>query len=183
MGLGNPGEDYRDTRHNIGFMVLEEVAHRLAIAFQPEKKWNAHLARVASTWFIKPQTYMNDSGRSVAAVAKFQKITPAETLVVYDDLDLPLGGLRLRPAGSAGGHNGMKSIVNSFGTDAFPRLKVGIAPGGGRPDGGRMVGYVLGRFQEDERATLAQVIDRAADAVQHILKHGVESAMNLFNRK
>jgi len=102
---------------------------------------------------------------------------------VYDDLDLPLGGLRLRPAGSAGGHNGMKSIISHFGTDAFPRMKVGIAPEGGRPDGSRMVGYVLGRFQEDERATLAQVIDRAADAVQHILKHGMESSMNLFNRK
>ncbi len=183
VGLGNPGETYRDTRHNIGFMVLDEVAQRLQTSYQPEKRWTAHLARAGKTWLAKPQTYMNDSGRAVAGLARYQKIEPAETLVVYDDVDLPLGALRLRLSGSAAGHNGIKSIIATLGTDAFPRLKVGIAAASGRPAGSRMVGHVLGRFTEDERAGLSEIISRSADAVLHSLQHGVAAAMNLFNRK
>lgn len=183
VGLGNPGETYRDTRHNIGFMVLDEVAHRLQASYQQEKRWTALVARAGSTWLQKPQTYMNDSGRAVAGLARYQKIEPASTLVVYDDVDLPLGSLRFRLAGSAAGHNGIKSLIASLGSDAFPRLKVGIASTFGRPEGSRMVGHVLGRFSEAERADLNYIISRAADAILHSLQHGIAAAMNLFNRK
>lgn len=183
VGLGNPGETYRDTRHNIGFMVLDEVAQRLQASYQPEKRWAAHVARAGSTWLQKPQTYMNDSGRAVAGLARYQKIEPERTVVVYDDVDLPLGALRFRLAGSAAGHNGIKSLIASLGTDTFPRLKVGIATASGRPVGSRMVGHVLGRFSEEEKADLNAVISRAADAILHSLQHGLAAAMNLFNRK
>lgn len=183
VGLGNPGETYRDTRHNIGFMVLDEVAHRLHVNLQPEKRWSAHVGRAGSTWLQKPQTYMNDSGRAVSGLARYQKIEPEKTLVVYDDVDLPLGALRFRIGGSAAGHNGIKSLISSLGTESFPRLKLGISTASGRPAGSRMVGHVLGRFTEDERAPLAEAVSRAADAVLHSLQHGLAAAMNLFNRK
>ena len=183
IGLGNPGETYRDTRHNIGFMVIEEVARRLQVLFQPEKRFHSQLGRAGSTWLQKPTTFMNDSGRAVAGLATFHKIVPAEILAIYDDVDLPLGSLRMRLAGTAGGHNGVKSMISHLGTDAFARLKLGIATDSGRPDGDRLVGHVLGRFSETEQATVAQSIDRAADAVLHSLQHGIEAAMNLFNRK
>jgi peptidyl-tRNA hydrolase, PTH1 family len=183
VGLGNPGDNYRDTRHNIGFMILDEVARRLQVSYQPEKRWACQLARCGSTWLQKPQTYMNESGRAVGGLSRYQKIAPAETLVVFDDVDLPLGVLRIRLAGSAAGHNGIKSLITTLGTDAFPRIKVGIATSAGRPAGDRMVGHVLGRFSEEERPTLLQVIDRAADAIIYSLQHGLATAMNLFNRK
>jgi PTH1 family peptidyl-tRNA hydrolase len=183
VGLGNPGETYRDTRHNIGFMVLDEAARRLAVSFQRDKRWTALLARFGSTWLMQPQTYMNESGRAAAGLGRFQKIQPAATLVVYDDVDLPLGTIRIRPGGSAAGHNGIKSLIAHLGTDAFPRLKLGIAPEAGRPAGSRMVGHVLGKFTEEERSALAQVVAQAADAVLHAMQNGVASAMNLFNRK
>lgn len=183
VGLGNPGDNYRDTRHNIGFMVLEEAARRLEANFQTEKRFHCDLARSGSVWLQKPLTFMNDSGRAVAGLSRFHKIPAAEVLVVYDDVDLPLGSLRLRLAGSAGGHNGIKSLIASLGTDAFPRVKVGIANDSGRPDGERLVGHVLGRFTENERPSVLQGIDRATDAVLHALSHGIEAAMNLFNRK
>jgi PTH1 family peptidyl-tRNA hydrolase len=125
---------------------------------------------------------MNDRGRSVQALSHFYKITPAETLVIYDDVDLSLGRTRLRLAGSAGGHNGMKSIISSLGTDAFPRLKLGIATQSGRPGGDRLVGHVLGKFSEEEKPTLQIIIQRAADAVISSLHSGLDAAMNLFNR-
>ncbi len=183
VGLGNPGETYRDTRHNIGFMVLEEVARRLKVTFQPEKRFHCTLAREGNTWLQKPLTFMNDSGRAVASFVHFHKIPAAQTLVIYDDVDLPIGSLRMRLAGSAGGQNGMKSIIASLGTDAFPRLKLGIAGASGRPDGEDLSGHVLGRFTTDERIAAEQTIQTAADAVLHALKSGVEAAMNLFNRK
>jgi PTH1 family peptidyl-tRNA hydrolase len=184
VGLGNPGETYRDTRHNVGFMVLDELARRCGANFVVEKRWKTQLARHGNTWLAKPQTFMNASGEAVGAIAHFYKVKVGEVLAVYDDVDLPLGSLRLRPAGSAGGHNGIRSLIAHLGTNAFPRLKLGIADGArGRPDGGKLSSHVLGRFSEDERATLAQVIDRAADAVSHALSQGLEAAMNLFNRK
>lgn len=182
VGLGNPGEQYRNTRHNVGFMVLDEVARRMGAAFQPEKRWNCHLARSGATWLLKPQTFMNLSGDAVAAVSHFYKLTPQETLVVYDDVDLSLGTLRLRPAGSAGGHNGMRSIIGRLGTDAFPRLKLGIAADAGRPAGHKLSSHVLGSFTEDERPALAEMIQRSADAVLHCLSAGLAAAMNAFNR-
>ena len=183
VGLGNPGETYRDTRHNVGYMVLDEVARRMSTTFQHEKRWNCMLARSGPTWLLKPLTFMNLSGEAVSTVANFYKIKPAETLVAFDDVDMPIGSLRIRASGSAGGHNGMRSIIAHLGTDAFPRLKLGIAAEGGRPAGHKLAGHVLGRFTEVERAGILQSVDRAADAVLLALRSGIDAAMNLFNRK
>lgn len=183
-GLGNPGAAYQDTRHNIGFMVIDALASRLGVRFQNEKRWQSHAAKFDGGWLVKPQTYMNLSGRAVAGIARFHKIPAEEILVVCDDVDLPLGRLRLRPAGSAGGHNGLKSLIENLGGTGFARLKVGIAAAtGGRPAGDRLSGHVLGRFTEEEKAAVAQAVDRAADAVLTALRDGLGAAMNLFNRK
>ncbi len=183
IGLGNPGKTYRDTRHNIGFMVLDEVAQRFGTSFTLEKRWKAEVAKITGGWLLKPLTFMNDSGTAVSHLSRFHKIGPSEMTVVYDDIDLPLGRLRLRAAGSAGGHNGMRSIIRHLGTDAFPRLKLGIAGEQGRPGGERMVGHVLGKFSSDEMPVVKSIIDRGADAVESLLRDGLEAAMNLFNRK
>ena len=183
VGLGNPGNSYQDTRHNIGFRVMDVLATRLGTAFQVEKRWESHVAKFTGGFLVKPQTYMNLSGRAVGSVGRFYKITPQETLVVFDDVDLPLGRLRLRASGSAAGHNGLKSLISTLGTDQFPRVKVGIGADSGRPAGDRLVGHVLGRFSEEEKAAVAQAVDRAADAVMGALKSGLGAAMNFFNRK
>lgn len=182
IGLGNPGKDYRDTRHNIGFMVVDELARRMNVAFREEKRHHGLLAKFSGGWLLKPQTYMNDSGRSARSLTEFYKISTHETLTVYDDVDLPLGSLRFRLKGSAGGHNGIKSIIQSLGTLEFPRLKLGIAAMNGRPDGKRLVNHVLGTFLEDEKPTLSLVIQTAADAIMHSLSVGIEATMNRFNR-
>jgi len=183
VGLGNPGETYRDTRHNIGFMVLDEIARRMGAAFREEKRWSGLVAKFTGGYLLKPLTFMNDSGRSVQAVGHFYKASPAQTLVVYDDVDLPLGRLRFRTSGSAAGHNGIRSLISSLGSDEFPRLKVGISPADGRPAGERMVGHVLGKFSTEERPVLQTVIQRAADAVLSAVDRGLETAMNVFNRQ
>ncbi|MBN8417643.1 MAG: aminoacyl-tRNA hydrolase [Verrucomicrobia bacterium] len=182
VGLGNPGETYRDTRHNIGFMVLDEIAKRMGAAFREEKRWAGMVAKFTGGYLLKPLTFMNDSGRSVQAVGHFYKASPAQTLVVYDDVDLPLGRLRFRTSGSAAGHNGIRSLIASLGSDEFPRLKVGIAAASGRPAGERMVGHVLGKFRAEEQTELQIVIQRAADAVLSAVDRGLEAAMNVFNR-
>lgn len=183
VGLGNPGETYRDTRHNIGFMVLDEIAKRMGAAFREEKRWAGMVAKFAGGYLLKPLTFMNDSGRSVQSVGHFYKASPEQTLVVYDDVDLPLGRLRFRTSGSAAGHNGIRSLISSLGTDEFPRLKVGIAPTDGRPAGERMVGHVLGKFRAEEQPALQTVIQRAADAVLSAVDRGLDTAMNVFNRQ
>lgn len=183
VGLGNPGETYRDTRHNIGFMVLDEIARRLGTAFREEKRWAGMVAKFAGGYLLKPLTFMNESGRSVQAVGHFYKTPPDKTLVIYDDVDLPLGRLRFRSNGSAAGHNGIRSLTSSLGTQEFPRLKVGIAAEGGRPAGGRMVNHVLGSFLAEEQPALQAVILRAADAALATLDNGLEAAMNVFNRQ
>ena len=183
VGLGNPGETYRDTRHNIGFMVLDEIARRMGAAFREEKRWCGLVAKFTGGYLLKPLTFMNDSGRSVQSVGHFYKASPAQTLVVYDDVDLPLGRLRFRTSGSAAGHNGIRSLISSLGSDEFPRLKVGISPADGRPAGDRMVGHVLGKFSAEEKPALQTVIQRAADAVLSAVDRGLETAMNVFNRQ
>jgi PTH1 family peptidyl-tRNA hydrolase len=183
VGLGNPGETYRDTRHNVGFMVLDELAKRLKATFREEKRWSGLLAKFDGGHLLKPLTFMNDSGRSVQAVGHFFKAPAARTLIVYDDVDLPLGRLRFRGNGSAAGHNGLRSLISHLGTQDFPRLKVGIAPQEGRPTGERMVGHVLGKFRPDEQPTLQDIIQRAADAVSMTLQRGLEQAMNVFNQQ
>ena len=183
VGLGNPGETYRDTRHNVGVMVLDELANRLRAPFREEKRWSGLLAKFDGGHLLKPQTFMNDSGRSVQAVSHFFKAPASRTLVVYDDVDLPLGRLRFRGNGSAAGHNGIRSLISHLGTQDFPRLKVGIAPQDGRPTGERMVGHVLGKFRPDEQSALQSIIQRAADAVLMALQRGLEQAMNVFNQQ
>lgn len=183
VGLGNPGDTYRDTRHNIGFMVLDEIARRLDTVFREEKRWNGLVAKFSGGHLLKPLTFMNESGRSAQAVGHFYKAAPTQTLVVYDDVDLPLGRLRFRTSGSAAGHNGIRSLIAAFGTDDFPRLKVGISPADGRPAGERMVGHVLGKFRSEEQAALQTVIQRAADAVLSAVERGLDVAMNVFNRQ
>lgn len=184
IGLGNPGDAYRDTRHNIGFMVIDELAHRLGLSFTKEKRWDCLLAKFSGGWLMKPLTFMNGSGEAISAVSHFYKVPVDQSLVVFDDVDLPLGRLRMRLAGSAAGHNGLKSIISHLGTDAFPRLKVGIAAAdGSRPTGDRMVGHVLGKFRAEEKPAVDAAIKRAADAVAESLKSGLAAAMNLFNRK
>jgi peptidyl-tRNA hydrolase, PTH1 family len=182
VGLGNPGRSYQDTRHNVGFMVLDTLATSAFTPWKPEKTWHCEVAKRGEIWLQKPTTFMNDSGRAVAGLVRYLKLLPAQILAIYDDVDLPLGTIRLRQAGSAAGHNGVKSLVQSLGTDGFPRLKIGVAGQTGRPDGDHLADYVLGKFSEDERATLGHVLPRCADAVRHALQHGFDSAMNLFNR-
>lgn len=164
-------------------MVLDEIARRLGAAFREEKRWSGLVAKFAGGHLLKPLTFMNESGRSVQSVGHFYKTSPAQTLVVYDDVDLPLGRLRFRSNGSAAGHNGIRSLVATLGTQEFPRLKVGIASENGRPAGERMVGHVLGTFRAEEQPALQAVIKRAADAVLATLDNGLEAAMNVFNRQ
>jgi peptidyl-tRNA hydrolase, PTH1 family len=183
VGLGNPGREYEDTRHNIGFMVVDALALQFRASWSHEKKWDCALAKFKGGWLLKPFTYMNLSGEAVSSVCRFHKINPQEVLAIYDDVDLPLGKLRFRLNGSAAGHNGVRSLISHLGGDDFPRLKVGISGEAGRPAGDRMVGHVLGKFSEDERPLLRDSVAKACDAVNHALNSGLESAMNFFNRK
>ncbi len=183
VGLGNPGDTYRDTRHNIGFMVIDSLARQLGIAFTAEKRWDCMLAKHAHGWLIKPTTFMNDSGDAVGAAAHFYKLDPREVLMVFDDVDLPLGRLRMRLGGSAAGHNGVKSIIDRLGTPEIARLKIGIGSVDGRPAGDRMSGHVLGKFRTEEKPAADAAIARATDALTTAMRSGIAAAMNLFNRK
>ena len=176
VGLGNPGRKYAETRHNVGFMVVDRIAAERGLTFDADKRWEALIAKDGSRYLLKPQTYMNESGVAVGKVAAFYKIEPAEVLVIYDDLDLPLGRMRIRGGGSAGGHNGMRSIIAHLGTDRFPRLRVGI----GRRDG-EAIGHVLGKVREDERSELENCIKNAVLATALIATEGISAAMTRFN--
>jgi PTH1 family peptidyl-tRNA hydrolase len=176
-GLGNPGSDYERTRHNVGFMVVDRLATALRLDWQHSARWGATWAK-DDVILVKPATYMNRSGKPLSTVAQFYKIAAEEILVVLDDLALSLGRLRLRPDGSSGGHNGLESILIHFGTDAIPRLRVGI---GAAPSEGA-VDYVLGRFFEEEKPLLEETIKRAVAAAQCVIENGVLAAMNIFNK-
>ena len=179
-GLGNPGSRYRDTRHNIGFLVIDELARRLGLQWKPEKRWKAEVAKTTdgSLWLVKPQTFMNLSGEAVGPLARYLRIPPEGVLAVVDELDLPWGRLRLRAKGSAGGHNGLRSLIQHLGGESFPRLRVGV----GRPDGPKeVVDHVLGRFSPDEQAGLANVLERATVCLLAAQRQGLEVAMNAFN--
>jgi peptidyl-tRNA hydrolase, PTH1 family len=182
VGLGNPGADYARTRHNVGFVVVERLAERWRASWALEKKFNARLARaereVRRVLLCKPQTYMNSSGEAVRAVTAFYDVAPARVLVVMDDADLPLGHLRLRPSGSAGGHHGLESIEQHLGTREYPRLRVGI----GRQEGAREItGHVLGRFGSTEAKLADKVLTVAADQAATWLEAGIQKAMSQFN--
>jgi len=180
VGLGNPGRRYACNRHNVGFQTVDHLARQHGLAFA-RRKGKAKVAEgtVASrrVMLVKPQTYMNLSGESVASLARFFRVPSEHVLVIYDDLDLPLARLRLRPEGGPGGHKGLKSIIERLGTQAFPRLRVGI----GRPLRGDPVDYVLQDFAADEWSEVEVALDRAVAAVEHWLTYGVDSAMNVFN--
>jgi len=178
VGLGNPGAEYNRTRHNVGFNVVDLLASEWRLTWQHSKSWHALWAKGEKIILVKPTSYMNRSGEPLAAVANFYKIAPAEILVVLDDLALELGRLRLRTEGGTGGHNGLESIILQFGTEAIPRLRIGI---GAAPSEGA-VDHVLGRFFDEERPVVEKTIARAADAVKCAIDNGVLSAMNLFNK-
>jgi PTH1 family peptidyl-tRNA hydrolase len=179
-GLGNPGRAYADTRHNVGFLVLDRLAAQAGAGFARERKWRAEIARLGEVWLVKPQTFMNLSGEAVAAVAAFHRIEPASCLAVYDDKDLPFGRIRLRAGGSAGGHNGAKSLIAHLGTEAFPRLRFGIGPPA-HADAGTAA-HVLSGFSAAEKACLEKRLDRAVEALNYSARHGFAQAMNVFNR-
>ena len=184
VGLGNPGKQYEHTRHNIGFDVMDALAEKYNISIS-EKKHKALCGKGVingvKVVLAKPQTYMNLSGESVAELVNYYKMDPEEEMIViYDDIDLDPGQLRIRKKGSAGGHNGIKNIIQELGTQKFVRIKVGV---GAKPQGWDLADYVLGRFGSEDRKLVDEAQDRACKAVELILSDGPDAAMNEFNKK
>ena len=177
-GLGNPGPEYAVTRHNIGFMVVDQLAARLGATWQRSTKWDALSVKCGTALLVKPLSFMNRSGYPLFAIAQFYKIEADEILVVFDDFSLPLGRLRLRLGGGPGGHNGLESIIAQFGTEQIPRLRIGI---GSAPHEGS-VDYVLSSFLEEEKPIVRSTIDRAVEAVKCAIDNDLISAMNIFNK-
>jgi PTH1 family peptidyl-tRNA hydrolase len=181
VGLGNPGGEYERTRHNVGFQVVDRVAARIGIDIR-RPEFEALTARAmlgrSMVLLVKPQTFMNASGRSAAACLQDLGLDPGRLVAVYDDLDLPLGHLRIRPEGGAGGHRGVASLIHELGTTSFPRVRVGI----GRPaEGSTVLAHVLSPFEVAEAEEADRVVDRAADAVACIVSDGVAAAMQAFH--
>lgn len=180
VGLGNPGKEYENTRHNTGFMVIDKLADKLGVSIEQNKfkglytklKYNGE-----DVILLKPQTYMNLSGESVRQVMDFYKINQEDILVIYDDMDMPVGKLRLRQTGSAGGHNGVKNIILHTGSQNFNRVRVGI----GRHPYMKVVDYVLSKFTSDELSDIEKGIENASEAVIDYLNYGFSHTMNNFN--
>jgi PTH1 family peptidyl-tRNA hydrolase len=185
VGLGNPEPKYDGTRHNIGFEVVDALALAWGWHWQKNTRFQGWIAEGRAPrggeklYLLKPFTYMNRSGQAVRAVVDWYKLQPEGVLVVYDDLDLPLGRLRIRLSGSAGGHNGMKSIISHLGTQAFPRLRLGI----GKSDPGETVGHVLGRFAPQERPLVNGALDLSREAIVAMYRDGLPKTMSLYNAK
>src|SRR6201986_2500725 len=177
-GLGNPGPEYNTTRHNVGFMVLDRLAQQEGLAFAAASKWDCLWTRGNEIIRVKPTTYMNRSGDSVASVLRYFRIEPTELLVIVDDVALPLGRLRLRSSGSDGGHNGLGSIIAHLGVEV-PRLRVGV---GAAEDSADLVNHVLGPFSKAELAVISRSVERATEAIHKVVDAGLETAMNIFNR-
>ena len=177
-GLGNPGPEYSATRHNIGFMVVDQFAAQVGSAWERSAKWDALSAKCGAVLLVKPLSFMNHSGYPLFTVAQFYKIEPHQILVVLDDFALPLGRLRLRELGGPGGHNGLESIIVQFGTEEIPRFRIGI---GSAPREGS-VDYVLSRFFDEEKPMVRATIDRAVEALKCVIDKGLVSAMNTFNK-
>ncbi len=186
VGLGNPGSDYAATRHNIGFMMVDELAGRFGLSIDQEK-WLAHSVKTV-LWerpvcFVKPDTFMNLSGKAVARYVDFYKLTPAQVLVIHDDLDMPPGRVKLVVGGGAGGHNGIRSLIQCLGTKDFLRLKLGI----GRPgkmniyQGMPIEKYVLAPFAPDEKKLLAERVSVIEKGLEYLVSDGIAKAMNLLN--
>ena len=181
VGLGNPGPRYAHNRHNVGFQIVDELAAKHGLSFD-KRQFKALIAsghiNGQRVLLVKPQTFMNLSGEAVQPLVSYYKVELEDLMVVFDDMDLPVGVIRLRPFGGAGGHNGMKSIIKRLGGNRFPRLRVGV----GRPPG-RMdpAAYVLQDFSADEESLMVQVRDRAVQALETWLNSGIDAAMNAFN--
>lgn len=184
VGLGNPGPEYAETRHNAGFMVAEALARRAGLAFEPGA---GPFVLALGTWGGRPfgvakpaGLYMNQSGRAVHDLLARYDLGPADVLVVHDDLALPLGALRLRAKGSAGGHNGVQDVIEAVSSANFPRLRIGVGDSFPR---GRQVEYVLSPFAEEERPVIEEALERAAEAALAFVAEGLEAAMNRYNRR
>lgn len=180
VGLGNPGAEYDGTRHNVGFEAIKVLAARHGIAVT-KRNYRAVFGEGTiegeRVILARPMTFMNLSGESVGAMTRFYKIAPEDVIVIYDDIALPVGKLRLRFQGSAGGHNGMKSIIQHLGTQDIPRIRIGV----GDADTGRLINHVLGKFRAEERPLIAEACERAADAAEYALTDTFVNTMNRFN--
>ena len=187
VGLGNPGTKYEGTRHNIGFMALEQMASREGFSFRQQSKLHGlaaeHGIGESRLRLLMPQTYMNDSGRSIRAALDWFGFMPEQLLVLVDDMDIPLGRLRLRAQGSAGGHNGLRSTIQHLGTQAFPRLRIGIGAPADNPAErrARTVSHVLGPFSRAEQSEVDAVLDGVLEAIQRIQRQGLDRAGNWIN--
>jgi PTH1 family peptidyl-tRNA hydrolase len=182
-GLGNPGKQYENTRHNAGFMAVDAIAGKFGVGFSQWQGGKAVYAKVSAggktIYLLKPLTFMNLSGTAVSAFARFFKIPPQDILVIFDDMDIPLGAIRLRLKGSSGGQKGMKNIIEQFGTDNIPRLRLGIGP---KPDFFQGYDFVLSKFSKEDIKLFQTALDNTLTAVDNIIAHGVEVAMNTANR-
>jgi PTH1 family peptidyl-tRNA hydrolase len=183
VGLGNPGREYANTRHNAGFMAVQRLAESWRAEWALQKKFKARIAKLdresQRVILCQPETYMNASGEAVGALAKYYQVPPARMLVVLDDADLPLGEIRMRPGGSSGGHHGLESIEAHLGTREYPRLRVGI---GREPDAAREItDYVLGQFSRAEAELVGKVLARAGEQIECWLRDGIGKAMSRFN--
>ena len=183
VGLGNPGREYRDTRHNVGFMVVDESArrHNLTLAMAPSQIPDAMIAKKfgdEALLVAKPLTFMNNSGEAVAALVRYYDVAIGDLLIVVDEVALPFGRLRARARGSAGGHNGLKSVIGRLGTTEFARLRLGVGRGDSRRD---LADHVLSKFEADEQSALGEFIARAADAAEMFAAEGIEKVMNTYN--
>lgn len=183
VGLGNPGEEYALTRHNMGFLVLEEFARRNGLKFKIHKRFNALISEGIidgeKILLAMPQTFMNLSGNSVRPILGWLKIETSSMFVVMDDIALPLGAVRIRPKGSSGGHNGLNSIIDSIGTQEFPRMRLGIL---GKRDVKNLSDYVLRRFTKLEQKYLQEILKRSVEACECWIKEGIDATMNKFNK-
>lgn len=192
VGLGNPGDKYANTRHNIGFMVVEHLAHELgktSLEWKEEPKFHAVIARDADVLLLKPTTFMNASGVAVSSVANYYHIPASDIWVIHDDLDLPIGKIRIRTGGSSAGHNGIESIMRELKTDVFTRFRLGIGRGmeGEKKSSNKnfkrrfVIDFVLSKFRSGEAGELKHMVKHGAEAVRIALLQGLDRAMNRFN--
>lgn len=193
VGLGNPGRQYESTRHNIGFMVIDKLEKELAAGVPPvwqkDEKKNMLMVKIGDVLLVKPQTFMNKSGFAVKALVDFYKLSPADVWVIHDDMDLPLGKIKIREKGGSAGHNGVQSIIDQLKSDTFVRFRLGIGKeldpmtqSDNKPMRHRnVISYVLSRFRQNEAGTFKHLIKHGSEAVQTALQKGVDKAMNRFN--
>lgn len=182
VGLGNPGEKYRFTRHNIGYICIDEFAQRFGVSFKYENKFKSQIAKIdyngENLLLVKPETYMNLSGEAIRAIYDFYKLGIKDFLIIYDDISLNLGKMRFRASGSDGGHNGIKSIIQNLSTQEFDRLKIGIGP---QPEKMPLEHYVLQNFSKEQIEALSPIVEKVSSACEYYIKHGINQAQSLYN--